>query len=220
MRNFDVFAPILLVFFNRPEHTEGVLNALKKNLLASKSDLIVVSDAPRNASDEPLVHRVREICKYQDGFNSIKLIERAQNYGLTRNIIEGVSQVVGEFGRVIVLEDDIVTSEYFLQFMNEALELYKNDAKVASIGAFVPSVSKELPETYFLKGSDCWGWATWDRAWGKFESSAEKLMKDLKERRLLKEFDWEGRTPNSRIYKDISLGRINLGGSDGTRRFF
>ena len=57
----------------------------------------------------------------------VHIIEREKNYGLARSIIDGVTTQVNAYGRTIVLEDDLVTAPYFLQFMNSALEMYKDE---------------------------------------------------------------------------------------------
>jgi hypothetical protein len=88
----------------------------------------------------------------------------------------GVAEVLEEHGRAIVLEDDLVLSPHFLQYMNDGLDRYEDDARVASIHGYVYPVDGPLPETFFLKGADCWGWATWSRAWSHFEPDGARLL--------------------------------------------
>jgi len=172
-------APILLFAFNRPRHLLQTLAALKKNLLAEQSDLIIYSDAAKNPSDQLKVDQVRQSIRLLDGFKSIRVIERKNNYGLAKNIIEGVTETLNQYGRAIILEDDMLTSPYFLTYMNQALQMYEEDEIVASIHAYVYPVKVALPDTFFLKGADCWGWATWKRAWDTFETDGKKLLAEI-----------------------------------------
>jgi GT2 family glycosyltransferase len=114
-------APIALFVYNRPWHTRQTVEALKKNELASESELFIYSDAPKNGKAKEKVKEVREYIKTIDGFKKVTIIERENNWGLADSIIDGVTKIVNEYGKIIVLEDDLVTSPYFLKFMNEAL---------------------------------------------------------------------------------------------------
>ena len=123
-------APILLFVFARLDHTKRTIEALAANELALKSDLIIYSDAARSEEEKKSVNQVREFLNSVKGFRSITVVERNKNYGLARNIIEGVTDVCNRYGRVIVLEDDLVTSPHFLSFMNSALDKYETDQRV------------------------------------------------------------------------------------------
>ena len=192
-------APIALFVYNRLTNTKETVNALSKNMLAKESDLTIFSDGPKADKDIEKVNEVRNYLKTITGFKSITIIESAVNKGLAASIISGVTEIVNKYTRIIVLEDDLVTSPYFLTYMNDALEMYENEEKVASIHGFIYPVKKELPETFFIKGADCWGWATWKRAWDLFESDGLKLLNELKNRKLTKEFNFN----NSYSYTDM-----------------
>ena len=104
-------------------------------------------------------------------------MEREENFGLARNIIDGVTQVVNEYGTVIVMEDDLVVSPQFLKFMNQSLDFYKDDSAVMHISAYIYPINEHiLPDTFFLGQTTCWGWATWKRAWVNFEKKPNKLI--------------------------------------------
>jgi len=201
-------APIALFVYNRPWHTKQTIEALQKNFLASDSNLIIFSDGAKDSTESKEgVLEVREYLKNIDGFKSIKIIERNRNYGLAESIISGVSEIVNQCGKIIVLEDDMISSQYFLQYMNEALDLYANEEEVISIHSYVYPTKKTLPETFFLKGADCWGWATWKRGWDLFELDGEKLLKELEEKKLTEEFDFSGSYPYTKMLKDQIFGR-------------
>lgn len=183
-------APIALFAYNRPEHLARTLAALRRNELAAESDLHVFADGAKSPAHAEGVARVREILRDLRGFRSISVTAREQNWGLARSIISGVSQMVAEHGRVIVVEDDLHTSPYFLRYLNEALELYAADDRVVSAHAYVYPVARALPETFFLRGADCWGWATWRRGWQVFNPDGTALLAQLEARGLTGQFDF------------------------------
>ncbi|ASU40569.1 glycosyl transferase [Herbaspirillum sp. meg3] len=185
-------APIALFVYKRPEHTRQTLAALKANHLAKDSDLIIFSDAPRSGADAHAVAEVRQQFDALQGFKSVSLVARESNLGLADSIIDGVGRVCRDHGRVIVLEDDLVTSPYFLSYMNEGLQRYEAESRVASIHGYVYPCGTVLPETFFLRGADCWGWATWARAWQDFNADGDELLKALKSQRLTRLFDFDG----------------------------
>ena len=120
-------SPIILFVYNRPWHTQQTIEALQKNELASESDLIIYSDEAKTENEQENVDKVRLYIEQIDIFNKITIIKREKNWGLANNIIDGVTKVVDQYGKIIVIEDDIVTSPYFLKYMNEALDFYKNE---------------------------------------------------------------------------------------------
>ncbi|MBE0472148.1 MAG: glycosyltransferase, partial [Methyloprofundus sp.] len=129
-------APIILFVYNRPWHTQQTVEALQNNLFADQSDLIIYSDAAKNDQACVQVQAVRDYIKTVDGFKSVKIIERDKNRGLAANIIDGVTEVVNQYGKIIVMEDDIVTSPAYLSFMNQALDFYQNENKVWHISGW------------------------------------------------------------------------------------
>lgn len=186
-------APIVLFVYNRPAHTRLTVEALLKNDLSTESDLTIYSDAPKSEAHAGPVKEVREYIRQIEGFKSITIIERDVNFGLSDSIIDGVTSTVNKNGRVIVLEDDIVVTPYFLSFMNAALETYAGDDKVMHVSGYMfPVGDVGLPETFFLRMSSCWGWSTWARAWENFEPDGEKLLNIIHQRKLEYEFDVQG----------------------------
>jgi len=160
-------------------------------VLSRVSELLIYSDGPKSEDDKPLVENVRNYIKTVDGFKSIKIIEREKNVGLADNIIDGVTKIVNRYGRIIVLEDDLVLTEYFLEYMNEALKVFENDERVMHISGYIfPIESQGLPEIFFLRAAFCWGWATWSRAWKYFEKDVDKCMAQFN-RKMIKSFNLE-----------------------------
>ena len=167
------FAPIILFVYNRPEHTKKVVEALLRNSIANQSDLFVFADGPKeNATIEDIdkLVSVRQYIKTISGFKSVTIIEQTKNKGLDPSEIDGVTQVINQFNRVIVLEDDTIVLPLFLQFMNEALEFYKFNPKVFSIGSFSPKIdylNRIKSSVYSSYRCASFGWATWKDRWDK-----------------------------------------------------
>lgn len=176
--NQNRFSPVVLFVFARPDHTKKTVDALLANPEACNTDLIVYADAARSEKDVAAVEAVREIFSDLRGFLSVRIHLREKNYGLARNIMEGVTQVTAMYGRAIVLEDDIVTSPAFLNYMNAALDKYENIKEVWHISGWnYPIKSNEnLPETFFWRTMNCWGWATWADRWQHFKKNPGELV--------------------------------------------
>lgn len=202
-------SPVVLFVYNRPEHTRLTVEALLRNELASESDLYVFSDAAKQPSDEQSVQVVRNYIRNIKGFRNIHIVERTANLGLANSIISGVTVIINMRDRVIVLEDDMITSPYFLQFMNDALDIYEEEEKVVSIHGYLYPLKTIQPETFFIKGADCWGWATWKRGWDLIEMDGEKLFKMIVEQKKQYEFNMDGSYNFVNMLKDQIAGRNN-----------
>lgn len=190
------YAPVVLFTYNRPNHTLETLNALKENNLISETDLYIYCDAPKiSATTEDVKNneQVKKIISEIDWAKQVHYVIRETNFGLANNIIDGVTNIINTHGTVIVLEDDIITSKYFLKFMNDALNLYEKENKVLSIGAYNYFTNKnDSNETLFIRTPDTWGWATWKDRWALYEPDGSLLMKQLKENKLLNRFNLDG----------------------------
>ena len=204
----DFFAPIALFVYNRLEHTQRTIEALVVNDLARDSELVVFSDGAKDSDGEYKVNQVREYIATVDGFASVRVIHQEKNIGLANSIISGVTSIVDVYGRVIVLEDDLITSPHFLRFMNDALDFYKNHDEVASINAYMYPIPN-LPEIFFLRASDSWGWGTWARAWKIFEPNGEKLLERIIADKKCNIFDFYGYYPYLDMLKDQIVGKNN-----------
>ena len=191
-------APILLFTYNRPAHTSQTLEALLNNKLSNESELFIFSDSYKNNEDKKDVLKVRELIHSIEGFNKIHIVEHTQNYGLARNIIAGVTQIVNEYGKVIVLEDDLLTSPWFLTFMNEALDKFESDERIGHIHGFCYPIDN-LPDAFLIKWVGSWGWATWKRSWQLFNEDGNMLLKEIQERNLSRKFDFNGNYPYTKM---------------------
>ena len=202
-------APILLFVYNRPLHVRNSVQSLLSNDLAKDSELYIFSDAAKYEAAKPLVDEVRTFIHSISGFKQIHFVEREENWGLARNIIDGVTRLVNEYGRVIVLEDDLITAPYFLRFMNDALETYKDEEKVGHIQACDFTKDPSLPDTFLIKFTGSWGWATWKRAWKHFNPNGQELLDEMLRRKLNRQFDFNGKYGFTRMLRRQIEGKNN-----------
>ena len=191
------YAPIVLFTYSRPIHTQKVLDALSENEEAKESQLYIYCDgAKENASSESLtkIEQTRSIVKKETRFKEVIVIEQPKNKGLANSIIDGVTEIINKHGKIIVLEDDLVPSIGFLNYMNTALLLYENENKVSAIHAWCGKINMKITQeqTFFLKGADCWGWATWRRNWNLFNYDARDLYNEINTKGLSDYFNLFG----------------------------
>jgi len=206
-------APVILFAYRRPAHVLAALQALEKNALLQRSELYIFCDGPKTgAGPEDLapILKTREVIASRPWCPRMHTVLREENYGLQRSVMEGVSIVMQRHGKAIVVEDDIVVSPYFLQYMNDALDLYAADEKVLSIGAFnFFATTKDVPETFFIPIPDCWGWATWKDRWDLFEPDAGLLLRRLREKGLMNDFNLEGKFDFESMLHDQLMGKVS-----------
>lgn len=194
------YSPIVLFVYNRPYHTEEVLKALNKNPEFQDSPFYIFCDGPKkeiSEEDKEYIKNTRGVVNQQKYWSKeTHIIESDENNGLANSIIKGVSQVCKKYGKVIVLEDDIITSKGFLSYMNSALEMYKNEEEVMHINGYLPKSpfqKNTFKESSFMSTHmSCWGWATWKDSWKKFNADTEFLLEQLNEKKLSKTLDLNG----------------------------
>ncbi len=187
--------PIILFTYKRIP--DQLIDSLLKNNLSSKSDLIIYSDGAKSSFDEDDISEARKYLKCIVGFKSIKIIEAPKNKGLANSIIDGVSEVLDEYGKIIVLEDDLIVSKDFLEYMNDALNFYDADKKIWSIAGYgpkLPCLDNYEDDLYLSTRGSSWGWATWKDRWDTIDWE-------------VKDFD------NLKQDKDLQ-NKFNLGGND------
>lgn len=202
-------SPVALFVHRRLDHLKLTVEALRANEGSIETDLVVFSDGARRADEVDQVRAVRDYINQIDGFRSVKVVARDRNFGLSRNIISGVTDVLGWSDSAIVLEDDMVSAPHFLTYMNDALRLYADSERVASVHAYCPPTSESLPDTFFLPGADCWGWGTWRHSWAKLNTDGKALLAELERRGLCKDFDLGGAYPYTDMLKSAIAGRVD-----------
>lgn len=201
------YAPIILFSYNRPEHLEKVIRALRANNESQLTDLYIYCDGPKSLKEKYKCDKVFEIASSVKGFRSLKVVRNVNNSGLARSIISGVSEVLKLHESAIIVEDDILVSRFFLKYINDGLRVYKDDGRVAAIHGYTYPIDKINTETFFIKGADCWGWGTWRRAWAHFDEDGSNLLNQILKRGLAYEFDMNGSYPYTKMLRDQVLGK-------------
>lgn len=199
-------APVILFTYNRPEHTRNTVEALAANELADETELYIFSDAAKPKKDESEaaelawrenVKKVEQIRTYAadiTGFANVTLVERHENYGLARNVIEGVTEIVNRYGKVIVLEDDLVTNPFFLRFMNDGLDRYEKEKRVTGVtGYSFLDDGTDYDKPSYLCGltGTSWSWATWADRWETFDANAEGWERLITDAAYRKRFNYD-----------------------------
>ena len=190
-----MLAPIVSFVYNRPVHTRTTLEALKNNYLADQSTLYIYADGPKdNASKQDIasINETRKLIREQKWCKEVVIIESKVNKGCNKNIMDGINEMFTRFDKLIIVEDDIMTSKGFLKYMNDALDLYENDSRVMHISGYFPPNKLTLPETFFIKLSQIWGWATWKRAWSLYNTDADDLANKIASTNRIDEFTFGG----------------------------
>jgi hypothetical protein len=207
-------APIVLFVYNRPMHTKQTIEALQKNELASESQLYIYSDAAKNAKATESVCKVREYIKTINGFKKTTIIEREKNLGLANSVIDGVTRIINKYGKIVVLEDDLITSPYFLKYMNDALDFYQNNKNIYSVTGF--SFSTEfmnfptnfIDDVYLNIRPMSWGWATWKREWLGIDWEIKNFNDFLSSKKRMNQFN-KGGTDLAHMLKAQMNGQID-----------
>lgn len=189
-------APIVLFTFNRLDHTKKTIESLKQNIFAKESELFIFSDGARNNEEEVVVNNVRNYLINIEGFKTINIIESKKNKGLAKSVIDGVTDIINKYGKVIVLEDDLVTSRYFLKYMNESLDVFKERNDIWSISGYGPSINIPIEyeeDIYITKRGSSWGWATWQDRWKKVDWNVSDYELFKRNKEMIIDFNRSGK---------------------------
>jgi hypothetical protein len=189
------FAPIAIFAFNRPTHLENLLNSLVANPEARNSKIFIFVDGPRNSNDSIFIDKVIIVIRKFQKELPIEIVQSPQNLGLASSLLSGIDLVFRDHETIIVLEDDLLLANTFLRFCNEGLSRYRFCDSIASIQGYSPIKFDYGNRTYFLRGADCWGWATWKDRWLKLNRDANSLLYELQQANLTFEFDLDGSFP-------------------------
>lgn len=211
-----MIAPIALFVYNRPEHIIQVIEALLNNILANQSVLYVFADGPRrdaSLEQKTKIEEVRHIACTIEGFKDVHLMFYEKNKGCAQSIIDGVTYVVNKHGRVIVVEDDIITTPQFLQYMNNALDFYANDRRIWSVGGMnidikLPAKYTRKHDLYLVHRSCSWGWGTWADRWQNIDWEVRGAEQFFASKRKMKRFD-RGGEGMSQMLRDQLDGKID-----------
>ncbi|MFM2136746.1 MAG: hypothetical protein RL021_2146 [Bacteroidota bacterium] len=204
-------APIICFVYNRPDHTRRTLEALAACEGADDSTLYIFSDGARDDSagaDTKKVDEVRKLIRSIRWKGELIIRESATNKGLQASITEGITQVIGKHGKVIVTEDDILCGKHFLSYCNAALEKYERDEDVMHINGYMFPHRQASPDFFLSRYAMVWGWATWQRAWNRFSADASLHLQRLKDNHSEKEFDMYGAAGTLEMLIQQADGRL------------
>lgn len=205
-------APIILFVYNRPFHTKKTLDALAANKLAPESELFIFADGPKeNCSAEQFkkITEVRKLIESVKGFKKVTVKESAVNKGLSKSITTGVTALLQLYEAVIILEDDMISSPYFLTYINQGLKKYASNEEVICIHGYCVPVNFKDASTFFVKGADCWGWATWKRGWAIMNYNATALKNEILQLKKKYEFDFNGTYPYFEMLEKTIRGEVD-----------
>ena len=205
------YPPICLFVYNRPKETAEVLFSLSKCRRAEMHELYIFSDAARDDSAELQVAAVRRLIRNTNGFKEVHIIEATTNKGLAKSIIAGVSSVIATHERVIVLEDDLILSADFLQYMDDALEVYADDKRIWSISGYSPEIpipADYNEDVYLTLRASSWGWATWADRWNTIDWDVPDYAEFIRNPQRVERFNLGG-NDMSRLLALQQQGRIN-----------
>lgn len=194
----DMIAPVIIFVYTRPEHTKKTIESLAKNRLAKETEVFIFSDAPKNEEAFEKVKRVREyidLLPDRKLFKSVDIRKAEKNKGLANSVISGVTEVINKYGKAIVVEDDLVSSPDFLEYMNEALDFYENDKQIWSISGYTFKI--DIPPNYksdvYLSYRGCsWGWGTWSDRWNMVDWDVKDYAEFKSNKRLRSKFNRGG----------------------------
>ncbi|MGH2530818.1 MAG: hypothetical protein ACRDJW_00800 [Thermomicrobiales bacterium] len=199
-RTDDAWAPIALFLYKRADHARQTITSLQACPGFAESPHYVYADGPRHEQDVDDVRATRAVARELLGERAV-FIEREHNLGLSASIIAGVTELCDRYGKVIVVEDDLAVAPSFLQFLNDGLHRYADDARVMQLNAFTfdaPALARQR-EAVFLPLTASWGWATWKRAWDLFDRDANGWQDLMGDKRLRRQFDLDNRADKSKM---------------------
>ncbi len=209
LSNTPVLSPVVIFAYNRPTHLKKCLESLVKNKESNETQFWIFVDGPKNEDDQKKIEDIHKIIFYFSKLINIKTVFTKTNIGLAASIIKGVTRVIDEFEKIIVVEDDLILSPYFLEFCNNGLNKYAEEKRVASIHGYSTQFEVPMSEPYFLRGADCWGWATWKDRWNEVNWDSKDLLIKIKTRKLNKEFDLDHTFNYTDMLNRQSLGQVD-----------
>lgn len=207
-------SPVVLFAFNRPDHLRRTLRALAANDLAAESHLTIFCDGPRSDAEAQKTKAVRNVAKSAQGFASVSLVEREKNFGCAASVIDGLTRMFEKYERVIVIEDDILTSPYTLRFLNAGLNFYSEDKRIFNIAAWSPPPSLfPIPasypyDIYAVPRFNCWGWASWRDRFQSIDWSVADYGIFKRSRKMREAFNAGGNDLSQMLDAQI-VGKIN-----------
>lgn len=194
--------PIIIFTYRRK--IDKLIESLLKNDLSIESELYIFSDGYKGDIDKKDVSEVRNSLKNINGFKNITIKEYDKNNGLAKSVIDGVTSIIDKYEKVIVLEDDLIVSTNFLEYMNKALEFYATDSNIWSISGYGPKllcIENYANDLYLSPRGSSWGWATWQNRWDTVDWKIKDFAKLTDNRLMREQFELAGND----MYKMLEL---------------
>lgn len=198
---------IVLFGFNRPHHMERALRTLSKNREFSSLPVLAFVDGPRHERDKPLIAGVTDTVTKARPDAIVKC--RHKNLGVAESITLGVTEALEKYEQVIVIEDDLELAPHFLRYMLAGLDFYRAEEKVASVHGYTIPMRGLSQSTYFLRGTDCWGWGTWRRAWRLYRKDSNALLNELISHSLESDFTFGNSSPHLELLEAVNKNQID-----------
>jgi len=203
-------APVAIFAYNRRDRLEAMFESLRRTDGFDRTQVTIFVDGPKREADRAAVDLVRN---YVNGLRlpNVRAILSETNKGLRNSISAGVTQIVAEHGRAIVLEDDLVLSPIALTYFNAALNRYADDPRVWSVSGYISDVPRlrDFPRALILPYAHSWGWATWDRAWRHFSLDARPRDENFASAAFRRAIDMNGFYPFRDMLAHSTAGRVN-----------
>ena len=201
------FSPVIIFAYNRLNHLKKTVESLKRNVYANKTELIIYVDYPKIKNNFQDYNFVKKYCLKIKGFKKKNIIFRKKNFGLSKNIVNGINRELKKYKSIIILEDDMVCDKFFLQYMHYYLNKFEKLDKVVSIHGYNYPLKnvKKINDFFFIRGADCWGWGTWSSKWKIYEKNSAKLIDQFRNKDQVNNFNFQ----NSYNYYQMLLDAFN-----------
>jgi acetyltransferase-like isoleucine patch superfamily enzyme len=207
----DKKTPIVIFTYNRPDHARQLFESLLKCCRLNECDIVIFCDGAKKPEYEPQVLAARAVVDEFAPWLGAQVVKCQQNMGLAHSVVGGVTDLCAKYGRVIVLEDDLILHPFFLDFMLQSLDRYADDERVAQVAGFTfPIHTPAKPDAFFLPATSSWGWATWQRAWELFSWETESALQTLEaDPQLRARFDLDGTFPLFDMLRNTTEGKVD-----------
>lgn len=192
----SVHYPVAVFCYNRPDHLKRAIAALQKNAGADQSEIWFFSDGPAGDGDQTAVAEVRKVIANVEGFKKVRVVKNDVNRGLAASVISGVSKVMEENDACIVLEDDLETAPFFLDFLNSGLSCYADDSEIFSVSGYCPPIAipdDYAPEAFRFSRINSWGWGTWRNRWSRVDWDVKDFEAFISNKSLVKQLTRQGK---------------------------
>lgn len=164
--------PVVFLVFRRPEVTRRVFEEIRR---ARPPALLVVADGPRDEAEREACERTRAVTEAVDWECEVSREYAPANLGCRRRVSSGIDWAMARVEEAIILEDDCLPHPSFFRFCDAMLERYRSDARIGMVSGdnFQRGQIRGDGSYYFSRYSHVWGWATWRRAWRRYDGSLE-----------------------------------------------